>query len=220
MKHPSVQKLYAYWDSLRGARSAPERREIEPAEIREILGDTFILEYDGPDRFLFRLAGTRMCSAYCRELKGQNFAGLWSGEDRNAINSIINAITTDAAATVLGYRGTNTQGRTLDFELLLLPLRQSGDGYNRILGLCAPVQSPYWIGVHPICNHEIVSTRLIWPNQRPHFLRRQRDPRHIAPVSTVAPNPAGHTEPPVFAPQKDVAIRRYGHLTVFDGGRT
>ena len=213
MKHASIQRLYTYWDSLRGARPAPERREIEPAEIRDILGDTFILEYDGPDRFIFRLAGTRMCSAYCRELKGQNFAGLWSGKDRDSINSIISAVTSDAAATVLGFRGKNSNGKTLDFELLLLPLRQSGEGYNRILGLCVPVQSPYWIGVHPICDQEILSMRLIWPNQRPQFLRRQR-------TATPSMDEMPRVEPPVFAPpEPQVAIRRYGHLTVFDGGR-
>jgi hypothetical protein len=213
MKQAAIQKLYSYWDSLRGARPAPERREIEPSEIRELLGDTFILEFEGTDRFTFRLAGTRMCSAYCRELKGRNFADLWTGKDREAIVNIIAAITTDGAATVLGFQGRNQLGKTLDFELLLLPLRQSGEGFNRILGLCVPVDTPYWIGVHPIHEQSIISTRLIWPNQRPFFLRRQRRPETVD-LDTIAPQP-----PAIVPHQPDVTSRRYGHLTVYDGGR-
>ena len=44
MKHTTTQNLYAYWNAMRGARLAPRRFEIEPAQIADILPDTFILE--------------------------------------------------------------------------------------------------------------------------------------------------------------------------------
>ena len=46
MKHAATRDLYCYWDSLRGARTAPERVDIDPGAIRRILGDTFIVEVD------------------------------------------------------------------------------------------------------------------------------------------------------------------------------
>ena len=46
MKHPTSRQLHAYWDRLRGERAAPERSEIEPGEIRNLLADSFILETD------------------------------------------------------------------------------------------------------------------------------------------------------------------------------
>ena len=73
MKHGVTQTLYNYWDNLRGARPAPNRSEVDPGEIRGLLGDTFILETNGPQDVRYRLAGTRLCSAHCRELKGRNF---------------------------------------------------------------------------------------------------------------------------------------------------
>ena len=68
MKHPSSRALYAYWDTLRAGRAAPERGELDPGAIRTILGDVMILEVGGPHRYAVRLAGTRICSLMGREL--------------------------------------------------------------------------------------------------------------------------------------------------------
>ena len=77
MKHQVTRELFTYWDGLRGGRTAPERSDIDPAEIHQILGDTFILEYENQDSLNFRLAGTRLCGSFCRELKGRSFLDLW-----------------------------------------------------------------------------------------------------------------------------------------------
>ena len=37
MRHAASKDLFRYWETLRGSRPAPERGEIEPAEIRGIL---------------------------------------------------------------------------------------------------------------------------------------------------------------------------------------
>ena len=44
MKHPSNRELFEYWNERRGTRLAPERADIDPAAIRKVLGDTFVLE--------------------------------------------------------------------------------------------------------------------------------------------------------------------------------
>ena len=46
MKHPSNRELFDYWNERRGERLAPERADIEPAAIRHVLGDTFVLEVE------------------------------------------------------------------------------------------------------------------------------------------------------------------------------
>ncbi len=75
MQKTSTKTLFDYWNSLRGARSAPERRDIDPAQIKSALASTFILELDGTREYSFRLAGSHVCSAYARELKGRSFSG-------------------------------------------------------------------------------------------------------------------------------------------------
>ena len=49
MKHPSNRELFNYWNERRGERLAPERADIEPAAIRQVLGDTFVIEMSGSD---------------------------------------------------------------------------------------------------------------------------------------------------------------------------
>ena len=73
MKHPSNRELFAYWNERRGERLAPERADIEPAAIRHVLGDTFVIEMCGSESHLFRIAGTRLCALFGRELKAENF---------------------------------------------------------------------------------------------------------------------------------------------------
>ncbi|TAN01215.1 MAG: PAS domain-containing protein, partial [Rhizobiaceae bacterium] len=56
MKHSGSVDLFQYWDRLRAGRTAPRRTEIEPADIKSLLADTFILEQDSRGEAVFRLA--------------------------------------------------------------------------------------------------------------------------------------------------------------------
>ena len=83
MKHPSNRELFDYWNERRGNRLAPERADIEPSAIRQVLGDTFVLATDdGIGYYPFRLAGTRLCALFGRELKGESFLSFGSAPAR------------------------------------------------------------------------------------------------------------------------------------------
>src|SRR6266700_3496080 len=69
MKHPSNREFFAYWDAKRGDARAPERSDIEPGAVRELLGDIFVLSYDSDAGYPFRVAGTRVCALLGRDLK-------------------------------------------------------------------------------------------------------------------------------------------------------
>lgn len=86
MKHAGSRELYAYWDEKRGKRAAPERAEIEPGAIRNVLSDAFILALDGGAGHPFRLAGTRVCALFGRELKSEPFIGLWAAASQRTID--------------------------------------------------------------------------------------------------------------------------------------
>src|SRR5262245_61985830 len=89
MKHAASLELFAHWQDRRGARMAPERAEIDPGAIRKALGDAFLLGQDGESDPAFRLAGTRVCALFTRELKGEAFIALWQPEDRAAIGDLL-----------------------------------------------------------------------------------------------------------------------------------
>lgn len=214
MKHRITQDLYAYWQRLRGNRTAPDRSEIEPSDIRHILGDTFILEVvaDATD-YTYRLAGTRVCAAYGRELKGRNLLSQWTGRDRETLATLLSAVATEGAAAVVGVEAKSAHGRTIGAEILFLPVRQGDHGFNRILGSFTPMEQPYWIGVHPLMVQAIGSLRMIWPNEVPSILRSGAG-NDLSSVPTFGEHQPRH---PILA---DAAARRVGHLVVLEGGKS
>jgi hypothetical protein len=212
MKHKTTRDLYGYWQVLRRDRPAPDRTEIEPAEIRGALGDTCILEVAEAKNFRFRLAGTRVCALYGRELKGRDFTTLWTGKDRETISSLLGAISEEAAAAVVGFTGTTDYGRSVPVECLLLPIRQNGQGFQRVLGSIVAMDAPYWLGMHPIMRQSINGLRLIWPEENRPFLRRGGETDPVTFDDTPRP-PPGHMLP-AFGGE-----RRVAHLTVYEGGK-
>ncbi len=206
MKHPATRRLYDYWDTLRGARPAPERSEVEPSQIRGILGDTFILEAVNSATYRYRLAGTRLCALHCRELKGRNLLRGWRDDDHEAVATLLAAVSEDAAAAILGVTGHTEREHTIAMEMLFLPLHVAGEGCSRILGSCAPLESPYWAGMHPILSQSVKSVRLLWPDERPVFLQGGSRNRGLPFDEVGLPGVIG-------------AGRQVGHLTVFEGGK-
>ncbi len=165
MKHPSCRYLYDYWNRLRGTAIAARRGDIEPAEIRPVLGDAFILETIDKDTYRFRLAGTRICSVYCREMKGLNFIDLWGKDDRQAITDVMTAISRKGVAVSVGFNGHSDRGQTIAFEAVILPLRHTGPTFDRILGAIGTADRPYWLGVHPVVRQDLTSLRMISPEE-------------------------------------------------------
>jgi hypothetical protein len=162
MKNESCRALYRYWNQIRGDKPAPPRTAVEPSGISELLRDTFILQ---AGEYSFRLAGTRLCACFGVELKGAAFLDLWAPADRAEMRSVLEAVADEGRAAILGISAHITRHRDVSFELLLLPLIQTGPKFDRILGVMAPMQLPYWLGLEPIVGQSITSTRLIWPDE-------------------------------------------------------
>ena len=150
MKHQSTRAVFDYWNKKRGTRLAPARADIDPTEIRHALSDTFMLAADFVDQLRFRLAGTRVCALFGREIKGEAFTALWSESSRKAIDDLLAIVTNEATGAVAGLTARTEDGAETDLELLLLPLAHVGHARIRALGVLAPTIPPYWIGAKPV----------------------------------------------------------------------
>jgi len=150
MKHAASRELYAYWDERRGKRPAPERGEIEPGAIRQVLSDAFILALDGGAGHPFRLAGTRVCALFGRELKGESFIGLWAAASQPAIRDLVAILNDERVGTVAGVTAQSDAGEPIELELLLLPLAANRPSLARSIGVLAPLHIPQWLGSRPI----------------------------------------------------------------------
>ena len=164
MKHSSSRELFAYWDNCRGPKLAPDRADIEPGAIRRVLGDSFILAFDTASGHPFRLAGTRVCALFGGELKGDGFLELWADSARDTMDSLVSAIVGQTVGAVANVSGHNVDGAELKLELLLLPLMQRGEKMPaRVIGILAPMEMPYWLGVKPIAELVLEGLRHVGP---------------------------------------------------------
>jgi len=167
MKHTTSRMLFAYWDTRRGERAAPERRDMEPGGMRHVLADAFILSADPPQEPAFRLAGTRLCSLFCRDMKGEPFHGLWPTARHEEADRLVRSVLTETVGLVAGLVGCNENGSELPLELLLLPLRHRGRTDARLIGSLSPASIPSWAGLVPLRTMETRSLRVIEPRTQP-----------------------------------------------------
>jgi hypothetical protein len=172
MKHASTRVLFDYWTKLRGTRAAPERGEIDPSEIRLALGDTFMLAADFVDQLRFRLAGTRVCALFCREIKGEVFSETFSAASRKSIEELLAIVNEETVGAVAGLVARTEDGHEAELEMLLLPLAHSGHARIRALGVLAPAVPPYWLGEHAVAALDLVTLRHIGPEVKSHALPR------------------------------------------------
>jgi hypothetical protein len=150
MKHPSIRQIFAYWDHRRRDRVAPERNEIEPGAIRQALGDSIILAGDGEGDLSFRLAGTRVCALFCRELKATALSRLWTDESRPLVQELVSTVTNEGIGVVGGVSAGAAGEAPIGLELLLLPLYFQQNLRTRLLGALAPLSIPHWLGIKPV----------------------------------------------------------------------
>ncbi len=143
MKHPSSREFFAYWDDRRGAERAPDRSDIEPGPVRELLGDIFVLSYDPDGGHPFRVAGTRVCALLGHDLKGQGFPGLFTSGSRREIEDLIGIVAEELLAIVAGVTASAEDGSPVHLELLLLPFNTRAHTPLSLTGLLAPLRGEH-----------------------------------------------------------------------------
>ena len=198
MKLAVTMELYAYWSRLRGARSAPERNDVDPGAIRGVLADTFVLDFDERRGFPFRIAGSRANAIFLEELRGRSFLELWRDADRKRIDSILHCVADEAQPFLIGAEARPPGLGAVDIEAILLPLRHHGLTHARVLGAFAVHAAPSWIGLVGAGPVALTSLRALDPPSRPG-----------SAVDEAAPAGSRFRNPP----------RRYKHLFVYSGER-
>ncbi len=210
MKLKGSIELFQYWDRLRNGRPAPKRTEIEPSDIKSLLADTFILEKDVRGEAVFRLAGTRLCATFGRELKGFAFSSLWMPKDERVVARLAHGAFLAKSVVVISFDGISRNGRSTPFELLLLPL-DGGVDHPRSLGSITPAERPYWLGADPLAECRITSLRVVDPDREPLYLANRPE----VPVPSLSPT----LDVIDAATKPGTHGRRIRHLMVLDGGR-
>ena len=151
MKHAASRELYAYWQEKRGTRPAPETHGDRAGRHSRRTGRC-VRPGARPRRQPppIRLAGTRMCALFGREIKGKSFLDLWASTNRPTMEGLLSILSDECTGTVAGASGRNENGESVELELLLLPLSIRRPIFARAIGVLAPLKIPSWLGTSPI----------------------------------------------------------------------
>ncbi|MCY0095106.1 PAS domain-containing protein [Hoeflea ulvae] len=207
MRHKNTLEFFDYWASKRGDRPAPNRTDIEPADIRRLLPHVFICDLTAGDGLDFRLAGTALCALFGQELKGSSFGSLWLEDGVRNAGRTGASVVTRATPAVLTLDCLSTGARVIKAEMLLLPLTGPSGQQDRLIGLLSVFDPPYWIGHDPLAGFSTTGIRFIDPSRDPVFLANR--PEIELPAAA-----DGFHARMTAAKQRKVA-----HLVVLDGGR-
>jgi hypothetical protein len=198
-------ELFTYWSRIRSFSDAPLRSQVDPAAIAAILPHVFILQPGSGGDIRFRLAGTLVCSAFGRELRGTSFASLWAAKSPIDPLKIAEGVMSHATPALLNATAFSLGERTANFEIVLLPMRSSPEACDRLIGCLAPVGNLSWLGVDPITGLAMDRSRLLhdWPT-----------PDDIAALETRAAKSI------IVAKGTELGqtLRRVLNLKVFEGG--
>ncbi|WEZ83673.1 PAS domain-containing protein [Rhizobium sp. 32-5/1] len=207
MRSKTTMHLYQYWDTLRGHLDVPGRGQIEPADIRHILPDLFILERTAGTTIRFRLAGTHICALFARELRGTTFDALWLAEQTSRMTRIAVEVMTRKTPVILSATALAGSAERLPMEIVLLPMRSPDGTIDRVIGALVPLSRPHWMNSTPVNYLDLSGIRVLDTAKTNVFLQNR-------PEIALPREPLRHRHDGIGK-----AIRRVLHLRVFEGGR-
>lgn len=149
MRLNTTIQLFDYWNKLRGSEIAPLRSQVEPGDMRHILSSLFMLEATDTGRIVFRLAGTRICDLFGRDLGGSCLSELWAHGHEDVEKTAIGVMEHGIPA-MLNATGYSTAGHNVAFEIILLPLRSSEGECDKLLGAITPATAASWLEMVPL----------------------------------------------------------------------
>lgn len=134
MQHKTTEAVFNYFNALRAERSAPMRSEIDPAALKSVLPDIFILEKKRDGVVRFRLAGTRICAILGRELRERAFTEIWDEAVSHRMRLAADTVLASRSALEIAVTAFDEYGDAMPLEMLMLPLFSNEDHCDRIFG--------------------------------------------------------------------------------------
>lgn len=135
--HEQLRDLLAYWLAKKGARLAPRRADIDPAEIRPLLPFVGLVDVQrNPLRFRYRLTGTAITAGYGRDLTGCYLDEVDLNRHEREIIAEYARVAERGEPVCARWDYTRNDGRHLRYERLALPLSSDGATVDMLFGGC------------------------------------------------------------------------------------
>ena len=134
-RHPKALALLQAWHRWRGDRPLPERADIDPTDIPDLLANIVLLDVEEKD-YRFRLVGETINTRYAIRLKGKSITDLMSGASLDETLYEHRRCAEDRRAVLVTHSDAmRSLGDIRSYVRLLLPLGATGRRANHIIGV-------------------------------------------------------------------------------------
>lgn len=134
---PQLVNFFAYWRAKRGSRPFPQRRDIDPIELRQVLPNILLAELVPPEgRIRFRIVGSKLAEHYGQDFSGQFLDELDYGAALAAVRREYEETIRTGQPQFSEMEYWNYAGRHFRIRRLLLPLSEDQKFVNMIIGVC------------------------------------------------------------------------------------
>lgn len=139
MVHSNTELLTDYWRARVPTFGCPPRASVDPTHFIDLLPQVFILGRAAAGRYGFRLVGGLVADLHGRDVRDEDFVGLWAGPDRASLQSAMEGAIRRRHPLVVTARGRAHGGGEVELEMLLAPLAGASGAADRFLGLYQPL---------------------------------------------------------------------------------
>lgn len=131
---PRLKSLYGYWSDKKGARGLPGRKDIDPLEMKDWLGNLMLIEFPGDiTTYRIRLDGTNLEHYYGSRRTGRGIETLTSEEERDLIMEQYRPVIDEKQPAYIESDFINSDGVFSRQAKLILPLSSDGDRVDMVL---------------------------------------------------------------------------------------
>ncbi len=133
--NPALRPLSEFWEEARGDRLLPNARDLDPAQIANILKDVAILDVIDEMNIQYRLAGTAIAERMGEDPTGNNLIKMTAPETRAAVSKTLHLIVSHPVGAIATYENIYNSGKRAVVESLYLPLQMSAGKSDRIVSV-------------------------------------------------------------------------------------
>lgn len=138
LDHPTLRRLFDYWESRRGSRMAPARSDIDPVDFSFAIGWVNLLDVSqGADRFVMRVLAGRTEKMFDLGPDFRTPEDFDDPEFRTAAVGYIDWSVTHRKPLRM-FRDLRTAKQRYRFEGLVLPLSDDNQSVNMVLAAGIP----------------------------------------------------------------------------------
>ena len=131
-----LRRLYAYWRAKAGARPMPARKDFDPLEMKEWLGNLMLIEFPTGKfiEFRYRLEGTNIEQFYDARRTGRGVEAMTAESERKSVLPQWEIVFDQGRPAYYEADILSSEGKLARQIKLLLPLSEDGEHVNMILG--------------------------------------------------------------------------------------